>query len=604
MAPTARNRSNAYSRKELQKEILKRQANNKELRQESYSSEKHVIGIVEPWTPGTYTALKALLSARLCAAIWALISDCDETYNYWEPTHYLLYGKGFQTWEYSPEYALRSYTYILIHAVPGWIYSSLLQSNRMLVFFFIRCMLALSCSGCELYFYRGICKEFGANVGRITLSILVFAAGMFISSTAYLPSSFAMYMTLMSMGAWYHQSYELAIFTTAISTFLGWPFAAAIGIPIAYDVVVRKQQFMKFAKWCLISAVTILVPMVQIDSHYFGRLVIAPMNIIVYNVFTSHGPDLYGTEPWTFYIMNGFLNFNIIFIAALIALPFYLFTYYIIPLPKKSSAYLPMWLSLSPMYLWIGIFIMQPHKEERFLFPIYPLIVLAGAVTVDSCQKLGSSLLQTKQQHYLNHTSWFALAIVIFTSVISVSRIVGQYRAYHAPIEMFMELNRLAVEQNFPPDRPMNVCVGKEWYRFPSSFFLPGLNWNLQFIESEFRGQLPKPYSQLPNGTLLIPENMNDMNLEETSRYVPLSSCHFLIELDSPLESPREPRYSKQSSEWIVLHTVPFMDAVRSHRLLRAFYVPFLTEQQCQYSNYTLLQSTKWKTKSRYHGRL
>jgi alpha-1,2-mannosyltransferase len=26
-----------------------------------------------------------------------MITDCDETFNYWEPTHYTLYGWGFQT---------------------------------------------------------------------------------------------------------------------------------------------------------------------------------------------------------------------------------------------------------------------------------------------------------------------------------------------------------------------------------------------------------------------------------------------------------------------------------------------------------------------------
>lgn len=34
--------------------------------------------------------------------------------------HYLLFGSGFQTWEYSPVYALRSYYYLLLHAAPTW----------------------------------------------------------------------------------------------------------------------------------------------------------------------------------------------------------------------------------------------------------------------------------------------------------------------------------------------------------------------------------------------------------------------------------------------------------------------------------------------------
>ena len=39
-------------------------------------------------------------------------------------------------------------------------------------------------------------------------------------------------------------------------------------------------------------------------------------------------------------------------------------------------------LELSPMYLMFAIFSSQPHKEERFLFVVYPLICLAGAVAV------------------------------------------------------------------------------------------------------------------------------------------------------------------------------------------------------------------------------
>jgi alpha-1,2-mannosyltransferase len=39
-------------------------------------------------------------------------------YNFWEPLHYLDQGNGFQTWETSPVYAIRSYAYILLHWAP------------------------------------------------------------------------------------------------------------------------------------------------------------------------------------------------------------------------------------------------------------------------------------------------------------------------------------------------------------------------------------------------------------------------------------------------------------------------------------------------------
>lgn len=104
--------------------------------------------------PGADTAFKAFLSARLCSAIWSHVSDCDETFNYWEPIHYLVYGQGLQTWEYSPEFALRSYTYLLLHGVPAWIYTNIFNPNPMLVFYFVRCMLGFLCACVEVYFYK------------------------------------------------------------------------------------------------------------------------------------------------------------------------------------------------------------------------------------------------------------------------------------------------------------------------------------------------------------------------------------------------------------------------------------------------------------------
>ena len=42
------------------------------------------------WAPGGYVAFRLLLAARMCAALWSNISDCDETYNYWEPVRLIL----------------------------------------------------------------------------------------------------------------------------------------------------------------------------------------------------------------------------------------------------------------------------------------------------------------------------------------------------------------------------------------------------------------------------------------------------------------------------------------------------------------------------------
>lgn len=57
--------------------------------------------------------------------------------------------------------------------------------------------------------------------------------------------------------------------------------------------------------------------MVITDSLLYGRLTIAPLNIVKYNVFGEAGPNLYGTEPFSFYLINGFLNFNFVWVSFL-----------------------------------------------------------------------------------------------------------------------------------------------------------------------------------------------------------------------------------------------------------------------------------------------
>lgn len=47
--------------------------------------------------------------------------------------HYLLYGTGMQTWEYSPLYAIRSYAYLWLHALPACLHAHVLQTNKVTV---------------------------------------------------------------------------------------------------------------------------------------------------------------------------------------------------------------------------------------------------------------------------------------------------------------------------------------------------------------------------------------------------------------------------------------------------------------------------------------
>src|SRR5262249_43740205 len=86
---------------------------------------------------------------------------------------------------------------------------------------------------CFLHSCRGILRQFGPSIARLFLFFMALSNGMFISSTAFLPSSFSMYMTALTFGAWLQQHHKIVILTQAISTLIGWPFTALLGYAFA-----------------------------------------------------------------------------------------------------------------------------------------------------------------------------------------------------------------------------------------------------------------------------------------------------------------------------------------------------------------------------------
>lgn len=144
----------------------------------------------------------------------------------------------------------------------------------------LRVLLGLMCAMAETYFYRyllilvfnpflhvflftcicssrAVQRKYGRSVSRWLLFFLVPSCGMFISSTAFLPSSFTMYTAMVATAAWFDGSIfvsystkslthsftsllisqQLAIFMTALGALVGWPFAALIGSVTAHSML-------------------------------------------------------------------------------------------------------------------------------------------------------------------------------------------------------------------------------------------------------------------------------------------------------------------------------------------------------------------------------
>lgn len=198
-----------------------------------------------PFDVSSITAFCVFLSVNLLASIYAPIQDCDEVFNYWEPTHYIAHGFGLQTWEYSPQYAIRSWLYALIHAIPSKIAAPLV-SKKVFEFYIVRGVLGLMCAGCETRLFSTISRAMNPRIAVIFLLAMVSSSGMFHASVAYLPSSFAMYTAMMGAAA-FMDGKDGSKTTEGITWFgigatVGWPFSAALILPFVPDELVYLKR--------------------------------------------------------------------------------------------------------------------------------------------------------------------------------------------------------------------------------------------------------------------------------------------------------------------------------------------------------------------------
>lgn len=568
----------------------------------SYSGdkEKRNDSSKKPALLSFYWAFFLIFPFRLFSALSNPIGDCDETFNYWEPTHYLHFGRGFQTWEYSPEYGLRSYIYILLHVFYGKISQLLLIEEvfgKVGLFFAIRVVLGTISCFCEARFVSSASYKFGKTTATFTALFMAFSSGMFNATTAYLPQQFTMCALMLAFAHWFRGNHAGVIFWMGVSSLLGWPFSVLLGIPMVFDIL-YNSGFFKPLLWAILSAAACLIPSVLVDYFFYRKWLIAPVNIAIYNSSSTHGANLYGVEPWTYYVNNLFLNYNLVFFFSLLTFPLSAL-FAVVGEERAKRVARSTLLHGSSMMIWLALMFKMPHKEERFLFIIYPHMALCAAQFLSqtlhifrsrSPSSSPSSPSSSSRWNLFQKTVVF-LVVAVYTTL-GVSRTYATMNNYNAPLSVYRSLYS-EIESN-PTTSDINVCVGKEWYRFPSRYFVPnqtggGGRVEVQFLKSDFDGLLPKAFEPLPYGTFEIPSEMNDMNREEPSRYVSPSSCEYIIDLDLP--SQREPHYGQEGFE--VLYSSPFLDASRSPSLYRAFYIPKLSDEKNVFAEYQLLRQRR-----------
>jgi alpha-1,2-mannosyltransferase len=306
-----------------------------------------------------------------------------------------------------------------------------------------------------------------------------------------------------------------------------------------------------------------------IDKEQYGKWVSPPWNILIYNTHAG-GDELYGIEPLSYYVKNLALNFNYVAGLGVIALP-------LVVLLRRDIP--SMLVILLPMYVWLGVVFPRPHKEERFLFPIYPGLCLGAAL-------LSITLVDSTSRWFLKSampaSSAFMIQVIVWSPavLISLSRTLALSRYYTAPLQVYSQL------QHQPDVAGSVLCTCGEWYRFPSSFYLPSTIRSFGFVASSFQGQLPQTFLQSGSGPNEL--HFNDQNRPEPGSYTLIEECDYLVDLLSSNDC------RENDSIWKPIAMGAFLNADRTTSMLhRTLYLPFWHEREelrgsVEYNDYIL----------------
>ncbi|CAI5489614.1 unnamed protein product [Closterium sp. Naga37s-1] len=587
----------------------------------------------------------------MCRSISAavnIIHDCDETFNYWEPLHYLLHESGFQTWEYSSAFALRSYLYLFFHALIALPVTLFFGNGtgKANAFYTVRLALAVLSAASEASLLvavatalhkatsagsasssssgtredkekgkeeekekakreRAVPAGIGERVGVCGLLLLCFCSGNFLASTTFLPSTFSMYAITWATSLTIQGRLAAATAAAAAGVLLGWPFAGLAALPLVLHGMITGG-FVKVVASGAITTVLVSGLSLCFDRLYYGQWTSSVFNLIRYNVFgggDGAGSTLYGVEGPLFYLRNGLNNFSLALPLALI-LPLLLLIACFASSPfrrqgrggnggvERGGKGFVGWkevvaLLLLPVVIWVGFMSLQPHKEERFLYPIYALIPVAAAIAITIIPYLIPTTLQGPPDQpslLFSAAKWVRPALLGLIIALSYARSTALLRFYSAPMHILEHLP--AVDE--ANEDVVTVCYGMEWHRFPTSFLLPSPLHRAAFIDDGFKGLLPIPFDPEQGGTESAPSYFNDKNQATPEQFLDESLCDYLVELDnsrhvsmtgergSILEKADALR-GHDEDEWEVLASLPFVDAQRSPALYRAFFIPGLS---------------------------
>jgi alpha-1,2-mannosyltransferase len=183
-----------------------------------------------------------------------------------------------QTWEYSPEFAIRTYAFILPLSPLGYI-ASHFNMQKLHIFYLIRFLIGQFTAYCCSRLISAVEKTFKQDIHLPMCVFLLSSPGLFYASTSYLPSAVSSSLLMLAFAYWLNDSYSSAIFSACIAViYSGWPFVGVLFAPMGVHMLLRTASkpnaLLELFHLILNGSIILLfviVSAVLIDSHMYQK---------------------------------------------------------------------------------------------------------------------------------------------------------------------------------------------------------------------------------------------------------------------------------------------------------------------------------------------
>ena len=303
----------------------------------------------------------------------------DELFQSVEVAHHLVFGSGILSWEWTV--ALRSSLHPILISAPFWLLSQFGLSTQFLIVLVPRLMHATLIALSD-YFFINLSRRLLPSTSAAFYACAMYFASwfMFYCAPRTLGNSLETALTVIALH-WYPfeehpRRPTWPYISLGVLTIILRPTAALIWVVFGLAHLYRSEDKLKLLLGTVLpAALPVFILSLIIDTLYFGRLTLPLYNFLEFNVLTG-GSAHFGVHSWHWYFSSGLpsvLTVQLIPVVLGIAHPL-------------RPTLLPLMASL--FYTIFHSFL--PHKEQRFLLPLIPLLCLyAGPfLAAHSRQKL------------------------------------------------------------------------------------------------------------------------------------------------------------------------------------------------------------------------